>query len=149
MSPFASTFSMPFLSAQTFKEFMFGGNAVFSVKSKKTDKHYTYKVKRKNDIYYVTFLGGQSNWHYIGHINRESKFDKDRKVPAYLYRHDAFTVFMWLKSILDKGRLPQDAELYHSGKCGMCGRKLTDPISVQEGFGPECREKRLRHNALQ
>jgi len=145
----ASTFSMPFLSAKTFKEFMLAGKAVFSLKSQKTGKHFTYKIKKKEDIYYVVFLGGQSNWHYIGHINRQGKFDKDKKVPAYLYRHDAFAAFVWLKDIVDKGRLPQDAELYHTGKCGMCGRKLTDPISVQEGFGPECRGKRLRHNAIE
>ncbi|MCH9729159.1 MAG: hypothetical protein K0U84_05675 [Actinomycetia bacterium] len=29
----------------------------------------------------------------------------------------------------------------HSGNCGFCGRKLTDPASVERGIGPECLKK--------
>ncbi len=28
-----------------------------------------------------------------------------------------------------------------SGRCGLCGRKLTDPVSVARGIGPDCVEK--------
>lgn len=129
--------------------FIKGGMAVFSLKSRATEKHFTYRVKRKNDIFYVMFLGGSSHWHYMGNIDSEDVFSKNRKVPAYIHRHEAFLAFEWFWGILKKGRLPQDAEVFHEGKCAMCGRKLTDPISVQEGLGPECRQKRLQHSAIQ
>ena len=29
-------------------------------------------------------------------------------------------------------------EIWHEGKCGRCGRKLTVPESIACGFGPEC-----------
>jgi hypothetical protein len=28
-----------------------------------------------------------------------------------------------------------------SGRCGLCGRKLTDPESVERGIGPDCVQK--------
>lgn len=132
-------------SAKQVLEFILGGAAVISLKSLATDKHYTYRIKKKDDVFFVSFLGGNSHWHYIGHI-KDRKFTKDRRVPAYLYNHEAFTAFVWFWDILQKGRIPQDAEVYHEGKCAMCGRRLTDPISVSEGVGPECRNKRLHRD---
>jgi hypothetical protein len=29
-------------------------------------------------------------------------------------------------------------KVYHSGKCGKCGRKLTTPESIKSGLGPYC-----------
>ena len=28
--------------------------------------------------------------------------------------------------------------VYHVGKCGRCGKKLTDPESILTGLGPSC-----------
>jgi hypothetical protein len=28
--------------------------------------------------------------------------------------------------------------VWHEGRCGRCGRKLTVPESIESGFGPEC-----------
>lgn len=37
--------------------------------------------------------------------------------------------------------LLEELEVYHHGRCGRCGRKLTDPDSIVQGMGPECRKK--------
>jgi hypothetical protein len=29
-------------------------------------------------------------------------------------------------------------EIWHEGRCGRCGRKLTVPESIHNGYGPEC-----------
>jgi len=38
--------------------------------------------------------------------------------------------------LIDKG-----FALHHEGKCGRCGRKLTVPLSIETGIGPECASK--------
>ena len=41
------------------------------------------------------------------------------------------------------------AELRRQGRCAVCGRRLTDPLSVGEGIGPDCKAKRRHaHRAL-
>jgi len=37
--------------------------------------------------------------------------------------------------------LPEYVQVYHEGRCGRCGRKLTTPASIEAGFGPECINK--------
>ena len=29
-------------------------------------------------------------------------------------------------------------KVFHSGKCGKCGKKLTTPESIKSGLGPYC-----------
>lgn len=31
-------------------------------------------------------------------------------------------------------------EVWHEGRCGCCGRKLTVPLSIERGIGPDCWE---------
>lgn len=40
----------------------------------------------------------------------------------------------------DRVRLFEQLEVWHEGRCGRCGRKLTVPDSVRTGFGPDCAE---------
>lgn len=34
--------------------------------------------------------------------------------------------------------LMKEADWWHEGRCGRCGRRLTVPESIESGFGPEC-----------
>lgn len=34
--------------------------------------------------------------------------------------------------------LMEEADWWHEGRCGRCGRRLTVPESIESGFGPEC-----------
>jgi len=52
---------------------------------------------------------------------------KPWKAFAYFTRH-----------LLHHGNLPPALEVWHEGRCGRCGRKLTTPQSVETGFGPVC-----------
>lgn len=133
-------------SAKQILEFILGGAAVISLKSLATNKHFTYRIKKKEDVYFVTFLSAGSSWAYIGYIDKDLVLKKDRRVIPYTRGYPAWEAIEWFWPILNKGRIPQDAEVYHEGKCAMCGRKLTDPISVSEGVGPECRNKRLHRD---
>lgn len=55
------------------KTFILGGNAYFTLTSKKTGKSFTYRVKRKEDaaLFFVSVLNGPDNWmnyEYLGTI---------------------------------------------------------------------------------
>ena len=39
---------------------------------------------------------------------------------------------------INQGRMPLTLTVFHDGKCGRCGRKLTVPESIQSGLGPVC-----------
>lgn len=41
-------------------------------------------------------------------------------------------------------RIPDKLQFYHTGRCGYCGRPLTDPESMARGIGPTC----LKHLGL-
>jgi Family of unknown function (DUF6011) len=46
--------------------------------------------------------------------------------------------FDWAWRALTKGTMPANLEVWHEGRCGRCGRKLTVPESIARGIGPEC-----------
>ena len=52
--------------------------------------------------------------------------------------HPAFTALDWTVKHLASGSMPAQLELWHEGQCARCARPLTDPVSIERGFGPEC-----------
>lgn len=80
-----------------------------------------------------TYLGviGAGGRYYHG---RKSKIGKEAQSNK---------VFEVVWDRLTKGTLPDCVEIWHEGRCGRCGRPLTDPDSIKSGIGPVCREKML------
>lgn len=39
---------------------------------------------------------------------------------------------------MKENNLPQKMAVYHSGRCGSCGRELTTPESIRRGLGKKC-----------
>lgn len=48
----------------------------------------------------------------------------------------AFDFFV--HNVIQLEREPGALEIWHEGRCGRCGRKLTVPESIAAGIGPEC-----------
>jgi hypothetical protein len=118
------------------------GKAVVTLTSRKTEKHYTYKVKRAKDndqLYFVSVLGGEDqSFNYLGILKKEGFFvTKKSSFTAESTCAKAFNYFVKLKT------LPFDLQVQHEGTCGCCGRRLTHPDSIDKGIGPEC-AKRVR-----
>jgi hypothetical protein len=44
----------------------------------------------------------------------------------------------WVLDHLSEGEMPPLTEIWHEGRCGRCGRKLTVPDSIAIGIGPDC-----------
>jgi hypothetical protein len=134
---------------QDIKNFIFGGNATVTLESVKSGKHFTFKVRvaKKDDDtapYFVSVLNGPdnyTNYSYVGIISSDRKSFKltqKSKIGVDALSYKAFNYF-FTQLINDK--LNPDLIVYHSGKCGRCGRLLTHPNSIITGLGPECSKK--------
>ena len=145
-----------FETAQDLLTFLSGGNAKFTIQSKKTGKHFTFKVSQgwdgksnKRDTttpFFVSVLNGPDNeadFMFIGFIPlNKMAFRRPELVAGRKGRPDApsFKALDWVLKRLTQNVLPEDLEVQHEGHCCRCGRTLTHPDSLKSGIGPECRK---------
>jgi hypothetical protein len=123
--------------------FMFAGNATVTLRSKKSGARFTYKItphKERNDWHWVALMTGPDNegdFQSFGYFRGPDFFlckNASREAPSTI-------AFQFLAGCILKGKLHEALEVFHEGRCGACGRKLTVPESVATGFGPDCSER--------
>jgi len=124
------------------KDFLGAGKAIFTV-ANPHGKHYTFKIRKKKDMpYFVSLLTGPdnyANYTYLGiyipahaevRLSTKSRYNAE-SLPVKVVR--------WAIKMIHEGKeLPEGYSIRHEGKCARCGRRLTDPVSIERGFGPEC-----------
>lgn len=132
------------------KEFVLAGRAVFTVENPQGE-YATFRVGHKaasgkwGEAWFVSLLTGQDNendYTYLGLLDKDtggvrltakSQF-KDDSRPTKIVR--------WaLQQVWRQAELPTGYQIRHNGKCCRCGRTLTTPESLTDGFGPECKKK--------
>lgn len=137
-------------SGELVYEFILAGNAKFSIKSNRTGRHFTYKVRKDKDtgIWYISRLTSDNEYLYLGAIFQDDMlFRATRRTGVKERQSEAFRSFDWFWLILNRDKaVPEGVTFYHAGRCGMCGLELTDPASIKEGYGPDCAKKRLRRS---
>lgn len=129
-------------------DFILAGNATFTLMSNKTKKRFTYWVKKKDEVFDIYFFNGSDNSnirHYklIGFISKDVLGLKTKNVSHI--NQDYFIAFDFVITNLFLSIYMPLLEIWHEGKCGMCGRKLTVPESIKNGIGPECKNKILNN----
>ena len=124
------------------RQFVLGGRARFTLVSQKTGKRYTFRVAKAKDaeMFFASLLVGQNNdadYEYLGFIKKDElgALVAGRKGNA---QHPAFKALDWTLRKLAADDMPEQLEFWHEGRCARCGRALTDPASIEAGFGPEC-----------
>lgn len=158
-------------SWETVEEFVFAGNATFTLVSLKTGVRFTYIVRvKKGDleslaqsqkqhdilggshlamqssevVYFVNLLRGPNNeqdFAYMGVMRQQpARFfwtQASGKVGRGAPAHKAI---VWMLDAMNCRRavLGKTLQVWHEGRCGRCGRKLTVPESIAAGLGPEC-----------
>ena len=129
-------------------EFVAAGHAIFTVTNGK-GQHYTYRVvkaesssKHPRPAWWVGFLTGPDNEHdytYVGRYFAETgrfTLTNGSNLPAESL---PVRVFIWAIAVIHgQKRLPDGYSIRHEGMCGRCGRRLTNPESIETGIGPEC-----------
>jgi len=132
------------------KDFLFAGRALFTVSNDRTKTHYTYKVNRKEgefrgkrtSTYFVKVKDASAQWGfaYLGILQKDGTL-----ITTSKSRYGAATVefkgAQWACAAVVNGKaIPEYAHIQHAGRCGKCGKELTDPTSIKFGIGPECRK---------
>ena len=119
-------------------KFILGGKSTFTFLNPKTENRFTFKVKKHKveNLYFISVLTGPSDYTFVGTIiNGVYKHSKKSKIGSDA---QSVRVFEYTLNKLKSNNLPEFVEIWHSGACGRCGRKLTTPVSIERGFGPEC-----------
>lgn len=127
------------------KIFILAGNAIFTLESENTNKRFTYKVTKSDDndnLYFVKLLRGQDNnedYSYIGCLFKDKMYFHPAKKWQEVMRDSWPPSMRAIKYFFERiDNVPPKLHVYHEGRCGRCGRRLTTPESIKLGFGPEC-----------
>lgn len=114
--------------------------AEFTIKSKKTGKDFTFKIKRAewNNAWYthVYVETGYLQFKRLGCYFNGKIFNKHAVVDSPSAVAIGFVLDKVEKRQFEY--LDRNTELMHLGKCLCCGRPLTDADSIQRGLGPIC-----------
>lgn len=155
------------VNKKAIQDFVFAGNATFTIRNTKTGTRFTYKIRKSktNKVkFYVNSMRGPGIFAKMGVIigidkdyylpyDWKEKLQMARKNFAALYPGHPFpekeytnknmseSLKMFIKFLgWYKGNVEkiENHEIWHEGICGKCGRKLTVPYSIEVGIGPEC-----------
>lgn len=128
-------------SANAALSFMTAGKATVTLRSAETGNRFTYRIKSSDDgkVHFVSLMQGtdnESSFSYLGTIRGDVFYHgKKSKIAADA---PAAKAFAWAFNRIAGDKLPGSLEVWHEGRCGRCGRKLTVPESIESGLGPEC-----------
>lgn len=124
--------------------FLLAGNAHTTFVSHKTGARFTFHVEKNATpatvnapSHFVSVLTGTDTYTYLGCIYREKFYVHGRRSMISQSAPSALA-FAWVWGRLQKGRVPETCDVWHEGRCGRCGRRLTVPSSIESGLGPEC-----------
>jgi hypothetical protein len=124
------------------RRFCFGGHARFTLESKATGQHYTFEISERafgeKKYWFVAVMTNGDDYTYIGKLISRSTIQLTAK-SRLSEDAPAVKALAWFLRALAADVIPDSVTVYHSGKCGRCGRELTDPESVRCGLGPVCR----------
>jgi len=130
------------LTPEQAQTFILAGKATVTLVSVSTGVRFTFKVTQPRDDapHFVKVLTGSDNTSDYGFLG--TVFDRET------YRHGrrsrigqdapSARAWAWFWGRLTGGQDLSALEIWHEGKCGRCGRKLTVPESIATGIGPVC-----------
>lgn len=127
--------------------FFKGGRALFTVANDKGN-HYTFKIRKAKEDqfkhFFVSLLTGPQNtndYTYMGIYNPNAHKVFLTAKSKYNAESVPFKVINWAINMVANGKtLPVGYSIQHEGRCAKCGKLLTDPVSIETGFGPICRD---------
>ena len=144
------------VTAQDTHQFVLAGNAVFTLRSKRTGTRYTYKVVQAKDPsndslpdkWYVRVLTGPDWYEYLGTLKGSPPTFRLAATSRITADAPSVKAFYWFWTQVLRERMHPELEVWHEGRCGRCGRRLTVPSSIANGIGPECQQAIMQGNLL-
>ena len=134
---------------QNIRKFILAGKAFFTVRNKETGNRYSFRVYRATDYttngefpWFVWIRSGKK-YVYLGSIFPTRGFRATTR--SRISENDIrFKAFKWLYE--NAKNLPAKVEVFHEGRCCVCGRALTTPESIERGMGPVCWENQWQRD---
>lgn len=131
--------------------YILAGNSEFILHSTKTNQDFYYKMKKKEKldnkdefIYFLNVKQGK-DWSYAGVVwydNNVNQFKFSKGVKGNIEGTDLnIRSLLFVINKLNNNELPQHCLVFHTGRCGVCGKKLTTPESILTGLGPSCAKR--------
>lgn len=139
------------LKPEDVKRFVLAGKAFVTLKSGKTGKQFTYKIVKSNkdpNVYSIRLREFEKfAYRYIGSYYRDTnklKFAKQYHLIPIEVCPPYVRAIKFLFERIDN--IPEQLMVFHNGRCGRCGRPLTNEESMKTGFGAECYRKERKTN---
>lgn len=144
------------LTGSNLTNFIFAGNATFTVINESTGNRFTFRIRKagwgtptyneKSGIFYISVLTGSDNnfsYTFIGtFFGGENQVYRHSYKSKITFNTTSNKVLNWFfSSYIKNPSLFPTVKVFHSGKCGKCGKKLTTPESIKSGLGPYCAGK--------
>jgi len=135
---------------QTIERFAKGGNAIITVVSMRSGSRMTYRVAKLDRIFAIKVLSGPDNsdpklYQYIGkaYLDRQDRFVHGGPKARAGVDAPSVQLFTWFwrnlhAALRGTSNTLDQCEVWHEGRCGKCGHRLTVPESLATGLGPEC-----------
>ncbi len=141
------------------RQFMFAGDARFTLTSVKTGTRFTYRIRTPEDngtpgacSHFVALLTGSDNensYSYLGQFYRDAsspdnfagRYQHGKKSKIHETAASAKAFVWFVAQLRINPNVFDHVEFRHEGHCGRCGKTLTTPESIDTGFGPECSAK--------
>lgn len=126
-------------------EFITGGNAIFTIKNELKGTRFTYKFKKNNKntnvfwVYVLCMANNESSksYKFLGGFSIAKGFLHSQQAQIKIGNVSVKSVNWFCKKLL-KRDFPDNFGFYHMSHCARCGRMLTTPESIINGYGPEC-----------
>lgn len=126
------------------EKFCLAGKATVIFHNTQSGNFHKYKITkhRTYDLWYV-----QTADHFVNKVigrifppnsSHSKHWFKPDEVGSRIYPKDN-EVFIWMWKRITHMLVPSTIDILHDGICGRCAKPLTDPSSVESGYGPECR----------
>lgn len=122
------------IEQQYAKRYLLSGKAHATFHNTRSGNQLHFLVRNRLKDGHAVFYKGTD---YIGVIH-DDKFYPVRNYHGGIQPIKVFD-YIW-RHILTQS-IPDYVHILHDGRCGKCGRRLTDAESIQLGIGPECRKK--------
>lgn len=132
-------------------QFILAGKCEFILHSTKTNEDFKFEMTKQQTkenenkfIYFLNTLHGYDKT-YAGVIwfndkTQEFQFSQGKKGQVASKELNIRSLIFVLNKLL-KNETVQYLDVFHTGRCGKCGKKLTTPESILTGLGPTCSKR--------
>ena len=130
------------LSPAAATEYMMAGHGKATLVGRETRFTFKFSHPENREVVFVALLVGSDNeadYEYLGFIGRSGLLQAGRKGNP---KAPAFQALAWyIRKAEEAPEVAEQAEFWHEGVCGRCGKALTNPDSIALGLGPKCATK--------